>query len=258
MSSIIFYVFEIMSMGRVYIVGAGPGDPELITVKGLKLLERADVVLHDRLVSRELLRRTKPGAVVVDVGKQPGGVGRSQEEINELLFSYAQRYDLVVRLHGGDPLVFGRGFEECEFLVSRGVPCEFVPGVTSGLGAPAKYFIPPVVRGVASSVALVTGREDPRKGARQVDFRRLAGAVDTIIIYMGASAAGEIARELMEGGLPRDTPVAVVKSAYFIDEEFFATTLANLSSVPNPSVIVVGRVVERGVRLWEAARRLSL
>lgn len=245
-------------MGRVYIVGAGPGDPELITVRGLRLLESADVVLHDRLVPAELLRRVKPGALVIDVGKRPGGVGPSQEEINELLLGYAQRYDLVVRLHGGDPLVFGRGFEECEFLVSRGVLCEFVPGVTSGLAAPAKYFIPPVVRGTASSVALVTGREDPRKGVRQVEFRKLAGAVDTIIIYMGASAAGEIARELMEGGLPGDMPVAVVKSAYFSDEEFLVTTLANLSSVPSPSIIVVGKAVERGMRLWEAARRLSL
>ena len=245
-----------MLMGRVYIVGAGPGDPELITVKGLKLLERADVVLHDRLVSRELLRRTKPGAVVVDVGKQPGGVGPSQEEIHKLLLYYGERYEVVVRLHGGDPLVFGRGFEECEFLLSRGVPCEFVPGVTSGLAAPAKYFIPPVLRGVASSVALATGREDPRKGARQVDFKKLASAVDTLVIYMGASSAGEIAKELMAGSLPGDTPVAVIKSAYFSNEEFFTTVLANLSSVPNPSIIVVGRVVERGVKLWEAARRL--
>jgi uroporphyrin-III C-methyltransferase len=245
-------------MGRVYIVGAGPGDPELITVKGLKLLERADVVLHDRLVSRELLRRTKPGAVVVDVGKQPGGVGRSQEEINEFAISATP-----------SGTTSWSGFTAVTPCLRKGLRGVRVPGLAGRplrvcarrhqrLGAPAKYFIPPVVRGVASSVALATGREDPRKGARQVDFRRLAGAVDTIIIYMGASAAGEIARELMEGGLPRDTPVAVVKSAYFIDEEFFATTLANLSSVPNPSVIVVGRVVERGVRLWEAARRLSL
>ncbi|MGB9704371.1 MAG: uroporphyrinogen-III C-methyltransferase, partial [Pyrobaculum sp.] len=117
-------------MGRVYIVGAGPGDPELITVRGLRLIETADVVLHDRLVPRELLARVKPGALVVDVGKSPGGVGPSQEEINELLYKYAQLYDVVVRLHGGDPLVFGRGFEECEYLVAREVRCEFVPGVT--------------------------------------------------------------------------------------------------------------------------------
>jgi uroporphyrin-III C-methyltransferase len=243
-------------VGRVYIVGAGPGDPELITVKGFRLLQSADVVLHDRLVPGELLRYVKPGAVVVDVGKRPGGVGPSQDEINEMLYSYAQRYHTVVRLHGGDPLVFGRGFEECEFLTARGMPCEFVPGVTSGFGAPAKYYIPPVVRGTASSVALTTGREDPKKGVRQVDFRKLAGAVDTIIIYMGASVAGEIAKELMAGGLPGDTPVAVIKSAYFHDEEFLATTLSSLTSVPSPSIIVVGKTVERGLRLWEAARRL--
>ncbi|MCC6020052.1 MAG: uroporphyrinogen-III C-methyltransferase [Thermoproteaceae archaeon] len=244
-------------MGRVFIVGAGPGDPELITVKGLRLLESADAVLHDRLVPRELLRRVRPGAIVVDVGKQPGGIGASQEEINRALYEYASRLNTVVRLHGGDPLVFGRGFEECEYLISRGVPCEIVPGVTSGLAAPAKYYIPPVVRGTASSVALVTGREDQRKGARQVDFKKLAGAVDTIIVYMGASVAGQIARELIEGGLPGDTPVAVVKSAFYEDEEFFTTTLGRLGPLPSPSIIVVGRVVERGLRLWRAALRLS-
>ncbi|MCU7787838.1 uroporphyrinogen-III C-methyltransferase [Pyrobaculum sp. 3827-6] len=237
-------------MGRVYIVGAGPGDPELITVRGLRLIETADVVLHDRLVPRELLARVKPGALVVDVGKSPGGVGPSQEEINELLYKYAQLYDVVVRLHGGDPLVFGRGFEECEYLVARGVRCEFVPGVTSGLAAPARFYIPPVVRGTASSVALVTGREDPSKGRRQVDFRKLAGAVDTIIVYMGASAAGEIAGELLAGGLPPDTPVAVIKSAYRPDEECLKTTLGSLGPVPSPSIIVIGRVVERGLALW--------
>ena len=236
-------------MGRVYIVGAGPGDPELITVKGLRLLKSADVVLYDRLVAKSLLEHAKPGAVLVYVGKSPGGVGPTQEEINAMLYHYAQRYETVVRLHGGDPLVFGRGFEECEYLLQRGVPCEFVPGVTSGLAAPAKYYIPPVVRGTASSVALVTGREDPAKGTRQVDFKKLACAVDTIIVYMGASSAGDIAKELIEGGLPPDTPVAVIKSAYFDDEEYVETTLGRLGPVPNPSVIVVGIVVERGARL---------
>ncbi len=242
-------------MGKVYIVGAGPGDPELVTVKGLRLIQNADVILHDRLVPKELLKTAKPGALVVDVGKSPGGVGPSQEEINKMLLSYAARYELVVRLHGGDPLVFGRGFEECRYLVERGVPCEFVPGITSGLAAPAKYFIPPVLRGVASSVALVTGREDPSKGVRQVDFKKLATAVDTIIIYMGASAAKEIAEELMAGGLPPDTPVAVIESAYFEGESFKTTTLGALSSVRNPAIIVVGKVVERGSRLRGASCR---
>ncbi|MEZ0319393.1 MAG: uroporphyrinogen-III C-methyltransferase [Pyrobaculum sp.] len=236
-------------MGKVYIVGAGPGDPELITIKGLRLLRSADVVLYDRLVSKSLLEQTKPGAVLVYVGKSPGGVGPTQEEVSAMLYYYAQRYEVVVRLHGGDPLVFGRGFEECEYLLQRGVPCEFVPGISSGLAAPAKYYIPPVVRGTASSVALVTGREDPAKGRRQVDFKKLAGAVDTIIIYMGASAAGDIAKELAEGGLPPSTPVAVIKSAFFDDEEYIETTLGQLGTVPSPSIIVVGKVVERGSRL---------
>ncbi|MEL9991053.1 MAG: uroporphyrinogen-III C-methyltransferase [Thermoproteus sp.] len=241
-------------MGRVYIVGAGPGDPELITVRGLKLIQMADAILYDRLVAKSLLSYAKPGAVLVDVGKRPGGLGPSQEEINALLYEYSQRFGVVVRLHGGDPLVFGRGFEECEYLASRGVPCEFVPGVTSGLAAPAKYYIPPVVRGTASSVVLVTGKEDPRKGTRQVDFKRLARAVDTIIIYMGASSASDIAAELKEGGLSPDTPVAVIKSAYFEDEEYVETTLDKLGSVPNPSIIVIGKVVERGAQLRRTCR----
>ncbi|MEZ0247891.1 MAG: uroporphyrinogen-III C-methyltransferase [Thermoproteus sp.] len=241
-------------MGRVYIVGAGPGDPELITVKGLKLLQTADAVLYDRLVAKSLLNYVKPGAILVDVGKRPGGLGPSQDEINALLYEYSRRFDLVVRLHGGDPLIFGRGFEECEYLTVRGVTCEFVPGITSGLAAPAKYYIPPVVRGTASSVVLATGKEDPRKDVRQVDFKKLAGAADTIVIYMGASSAGDIAAELMEGGLPPDTPVAVIKSAYLEDEEYIETTLGGLGPVPNPSIIVIGRVVERGARLRRLCR----
>ncbi len=244
-------------MGRVYIVGAGPGDPELITVKGLRLLQAADVVVYDRLVAKELLSYTKRGALLVDVGKSPGGVGPSQEEINELLYKYAKAVEIVVRLHGGDPLVFGRGFEECLYLAERGIYCEFIPGVTSGLAAPAKYYIPPVVRGVASSVALVTGREDPSKGRRFVNFRRLAGAVDTLIIYMGASTAGEIVRELLKGGLSPETPVAVIRSAYFSDEEFITTTLGELKSVASPAIIVVGHVVAKGVALMERVRKIS-
>lgn len=242
-------------MGSVYIVGAGPGDPELITVRGLKLLSQADVVLYDRLVSQRLLTYVNPRALLVPVGKSPGGLGPRQEEINEMLYKYAKMYNVVVRLHGGDPLVFGRGFEECEYLLSREVECQLIPGVTSGLAAPAKFYIPPVLRGVASSVALVTGREDPTKGVRQVDFKKLATSVDTIVVYMGASSAGEVARELMAGGMPPDTPVAVIKSAYLEGEEFFTTTLDKLREVPNPSVIVVGRVVERGLRLWQHVHR---
>jgi uroporphyrin-III C-methyltransferase len=240
-------------VGKVYIVGAGPGDPELITVKGLKLIQAADVVLYDRLIPKELLAYAKRDALLIDVGKRPGGQGPSQEEINEMLYRYALEYEVVVRLHGGDPLVFGRGMEECEYVAARGICCEFVPGITSGLAAPAKYYIPPVVRGTASSVALVTGREDPAKGIRQVNFKRLAGAVDTIIVYMGASSAGEWSRELVEGGMSADTPAAVITAAYFPGEGFRITRLGELGDVDSPSVVVVGRVVERGARLREIA-----
>lgn len=235
-------------MGKVYIVGAGPGDPELITVKGLRLIETADVILYDRLIPKSLLSRAKPQALLIDVGKRPGPDKPSQSEINFMLYDFATKFDAVVRLHGGDPLIFGRGFEECEYLLSRRIACELVPGITSGIAAPAKYYIPPVVRGTASSVALVTGKEDPSKGKRQVDFKKLATSVDTIIIYMGAASAREIAEELMAGGLPPDTPVAVIESAYFDDENFKATTLGALGPVRNPAIIVVGKVVERGLR----------
>lgn len=242
-------------MGKVYIVGAGPGDPELITVKGLRLIEIADVILYDRLIPRALLSYAKPQALLIDVGKRPGPDKLAQSEINSMLHDLALKYDVVVRLHGGDPLIFGRGFEECEYLLTKGIVCEIVPGITSGLAAPAKYYIPPVVRGTASSVALVTGREDPSKGRRQVNFRKLATAVDTIIVYMGAATAKDIAEELIAGGLPPDTPVAIIESAYFEDESFKATTLGALGPVRNPAIIVVGKVVERGLKAREALCR---
>lgn len=242
-------------MGRVIIVGAGPGDPELITVKGLRALRTADCVLYDRLVARELLKEVKDGAKLVYVGKEPGNRGPAQREINEMLLKCATQYESVVRLHGGDPFIFGRGFEECAYLVERGVECEIVPGVTSGLAAPAKYLIPPVLRGKASSVALVTGKEDPTKGRRFVDFKALARAVDTIIIYMGASNADRIAGELLAGGIPSDMPVAVITRAYMEGEKFTVLRLSELRAVESPSIIVVGNVVEEGMRLRELLRK---
>lgn len=238
-------------MGVVHIVGAGPGDPELITVKGLKLLREADCVLYDRLVPMRLLDEVGAGAELIYVGKEPGGIGPSQDEINKMLLNCALRRNVVVRLHGGDPLVFGRGFEECRFLASRGIKCFIVPGITAGLAAPAKYYIPPVLRGVASSVALVTGREAASKGRRFVDFKALAKAVDTIIVYMGASSAGEIAEELIAGGLGGDTPAAVITKAYMSDESLRVASLRDLGVAESPSIIVVGSVVEEGLRLYE-------
>jgi len=234
-------------MPRVYVVGAGPGDPELVTVRALRLIESADVLVYDRLIPMELLKRAKPNAELIYVGKEPGRHVMEQGEINNLLLRKALEGKLVVRLHGGDPFVFGRGFEECSFLISNGVECEVVPGVTSAIAAPEQFLIPILLRGVSSSLAIVTGREDPGKGFREVDFRRLATSVGTIIILMGASEACRIALELIQGGLSEATPVAIVTRAYMENSRVLFTALGELAkcqvTVENPSVIIVGRSV---------------
>lgn len=233
--------------GKVYVVGAGPGDPELLTLKAVRLLGIADVVIYDRLIPKDALKYVKPGAELIYVGKEPGRHVMEQGEINELLLKKALEGKIVVRLHGGDPFIFSRGFEECEYLISHGVECEAVPGVTSAIAAPEQYMIPILLRGVSSSLAIVTGREDPTKGMRFVDFRRLAKAVNTIVVLMGASEACRIASELMEGGLGPDTAVAIVTKAYMEGSRVIFTKLGNLCNTPieNPSVIVVGDVVRR-------------
>ncbi|WP_291765647.1 uroporphyrinogen-III C-methyltransferase [Caldivirga sp. UBA161] len=234
-------------MVKVYIVGAGPGDPELITVKAVKLLELADVVVYDRLIPVDVLKHVKEGAELIYVGKEPGRHSMEQDEINELLLRKALEGKVIVRLHGGDPFIFGRGFEECQYLIRNGVECEAVPGVTSAIAAPEQYLIPILLRGVSSSVAFVTGREDPGKGFREVDFRRLATSVGTIVILMGASEACRIAGELIQGGLDSSTPVAVVTRAYMSGSRVQFMTLGEVAgcriTVENPSVIIVGKSV---------------
>ena len=172
-------------MGKVYLVGAGPGDPKLITLKGLECLKRADVVIYDRLSSKALLSFTKPEAELIYVGKA-GGVYRpfSQDYINKLTLDKAKEDKIVVRLKGGDPFVFGRGGEEAEFLKENGIPIEVVPGVSSAQGVPAYAGIPLTDRRFASTVALVTGHEDPTKFKLQVDWKKLATATKTIVIFM--------------------------------------------------------------------------
>ncbi len=237
-------------IGSVYIIGAGPGDPELITVKALKLLGEADVVLYDRLVPRELLGSVKPNARLIYVGKEPGRAAMPQEEINRVLVEEAKRGMVVARLHGGDPFVFGRGFEECSYVVSHGIRCEVVPGVTSAIAAPEKYMIPPVLRGVASSFAVITGTEDPSKGRRFVDPGKVASAVDTLIVLMGAGTIGDIARNIVGAGVRPDMPVAVIVNAYRPGEELHVYTLSSVPErVGNPAVIVIGEVVKRALAL---------
>ena len=241
----------------VYLVGAGPGDPGLLTRRGAKLVARADVVLYDRLVSPALLDLAPSGAELIDVGKRPdaeappGGDARGQderqEEIARLLVEHGRRAAVVVRLKGGDPFLFGRGGEEVEALVAAGIPFEVVPGVTSAFAAPAVAGIPVTHRGVASSVTVVTGRVGGPEGAAGTgapDWEALARAGGTLVILMGMSTRAAIAEALIAGGRSPDTPVAVIARATTAAQQVAHTTLNELAAVDldSPAVIVVGPV----------------
>jgi uroporphyrinogen III methyltransferase/synthase len=228
----------------VYLVGAGPGDPGLLTRRGEELLRRADVVVYDRLASRSLLDLAPPGAELVDAGKSPAGVALTQEQINELLVDHGRAGKDVVRLKGGDPFVFGRGGEEAEACRAAGVPFEVVPGVTSAIAAPAYAGIPVTHRGVATSVTFVTGHEDPTKPGTDTDWNALARAGGTVVVLMGAGNVREIARLLVGGGRAPTTPVAAVRWGTRPEQRTLRGTLATIADlgVEAPSAIVVGEV----------------
>ena len=226
----------------VYLVGAGPGDPGLLTVRGAEVLGRADVVVVDRLVAPAVLERLPPTAERIAVGKAPGRAESTQDEINALLIEHGRAGREVVRLKGGDPFVFGRGGEEAAALAAAGIPFEVVPGVTSALAAPAYAGIPVTHRGVASHVTVVTGHEDPGKGRADVDWERLAGVGGTLVVLMGAGRVGVIAERLLAGGLPAGTPVAAVQHGTRPEQITHRTTLGTIGGVPiaAPAAIVIG------------------
>jgi uroporphyrin-III C-methyltransferase len=227
----------------VHLVGAGTGDPDLLTMRAISLLARADVIVHDRLVDRRVLASAAPWAELVDVGKTPGSSRNSQAEINDILVDRGRRFDTVVRLKGGDPFVFGRGGEEAEALGVRGIAVEVVPGVSSSVAAPAAAGIPVTMRGIASGVTVVTAHQDPARECG-LDWDALARTGTTLVILMGAARARLIAERLLVGGMRDDTPVAVITSATCPDQQVSRTTLAHLGSEPirNPSTIVIGAV----------------
>ena len=247
--------------GHVWLVGAGPGDPGLLTVAGLRALQRADVVLYDRLASPELLDEAGPGAELIDVGKAAGDHTLTQEEINALLIEHGSRGKRVVRLKGGDPYVFGRGGEEAIALAEAGVPCTVIPGVTSAIGGLAAGGIPVTHRGVATSFAVITGHEDPTKPEQQVHWDRLAKSVDTLVILMGVGRLDGIARALIEGGRPAETPAALVQQATTADQRTATGTLATISErareedIRAPALFVVGDVA--GLQRQLDPRRLA-
>ncbi len=225
----------------VYLVGAGPGDPDLLTRRGARLLAQADVVVYDRLTNPLLLAETRTGALLIDVGKHPrnGGPSTSQEAINELLVTHGRQGECVVRLKGGDPFVFGRGGEEVEALHAAGVPVEVVPGVSSALSVPALAGVPVTHRGSATSVTIATGHD-----VDAVEWRSLASVTGTLVLLMAVANRGAIARRLISSGLSPTTPVAVIESGSTPVERRRTTTLGDLGDleVDAPAVIVVGAV----------------
>jgi len=237
----------------VHLVGAGPGDPDLLTMRAVSLLTRADVIVHDRLVDARVLAFAAPWAEIVDVGKTPGSCANRQADINELLVDRGRRFDTVVRLKGGDPFVFGRGGEEAEALRAAGIDVAVVPGVSSAIAAPAAAGIPVTMRGVSSGVTILTAHQDPdavaADGEPVIRWDALARAGTTLVVLMGAARARQIAERLIAGGLAATTPVAVITSATNADQEVVRLTLAELGieAVRNPATIVVGAVAARDV-----------
>ena len=227
----------------VYLVGAGPGHPDLLTVKAARLLDTADVVVHDRLVDPRVLDLLAPWAEVIDVGKRPGGPADAQDRIHRVLVAAAGRADTVVRLKGGDPFVFGRGGEEAEALRRAGVDVEVVPGITSAIAGPAAAGIPVTMRGHASGFTVITGHQDPTAD-RPIDWEAAARLGTTLVVLMGASRVAHIADQLMAGGLAADTPVAAIESATTPHQRVKRTTLGELPGLPvlAPAVLVIGTV----------------
>lgn len=244
-------------VGRVFLVGAGPGDPELLTLKALRCLEGAEVVVYDRLVSDEILALAPAGAARIYVGKQPGHHPVPQGEINALLVRLAESGRRVVRLKGGDPFIFGRGSEEAAALSARGLACEVVPGVTSAQGCAAQAGVPLTHRGLASGVRYLTGhcREDQDL---DLDWEGLADPETTLVVYMGRAHIGQIAEELMARGLPADTPALAVNNGTTPRERRLPTTLAALPAAvraadfDGPVLFIIGRVAALGATLGVA------
>ncbi len=238
-----------MQTGKVYLVGAGPGDPGLLTIKARDLLELADCVVYDALVNPEILRFARPNAELIGVGKRCGQLSWSQREINSLLVEKAHKHSVVVRLKGGDPFVFGRGGEEALALADAQIDWEIVPGVTAGSAVAAYAGIPVTHRGLSSSVTFVTGHEDLAKTESALRWQHLAKGVDTLVLFMGLSKLGEIAEQLVANGRAETTPVAVIGSGTLAKQQTVVGTLETIAELTKrepikaPALIVIGEVV---------------
>jgi uroporphyrin-III C-methyltransferase len=236
--------------GKVYLVGAGPGDPKLITLRAVELIKNADVVLYDRLVSKKILAMIPKHAVSIYVGRAVGDDTTHQDSTNELMVKYAKLKKSIVRLKGGDPIIFGRGGEEAEFLKSFNIKYEIIPGITSGIGSATYAGIPLTHRKLASSVVFVTGHEDPEKKLEVVKWKKLAKSVDTIVIMMGLSRIGVISKKLIDGGMDKNMPVAVIQNGTTSQQKMIKGTISNIDNkikrnkIKPPTNIIIGRVVD--------------
>lgn len=240
-------------MQKVYLVGAGPGDPELLTLKAFKVLQSADVVIYDRLVSAEVLALAHPKAKLIFAGKIKGEQEKIQNEINRLLLVHAAAGKIVVRLKGGDPLVFGRGAEEWLFLLDHGIQVEVVPGISASMAVPSLAGIPVTLRGVATSYAVITGHRqnlEPQNWAKYL-------MIDTLVVLMGVDNRHLIAANLIKAGRSLDEPVAFIERGTTDRERVLITTLRNVArgttQVASPAVMVIGQVVNMRKKLIRAA-----
>lgn len=236
--------------GKVYLVGAGPGDPELFTIKGLALLRTADVVMYDALANPELLKECKQGAELIDAGKRARDHHLSQWQTNELLVEKAKEGKLVVRLKGGDPFLFGRGAEEAEELRKAGAEVHVVPGVSSSISVPELAGIPVTHRDHASLVTFITGHEKADRETDRIDWKSLVGGHGTLVIMMGLGNAGTISKELIAGGMSPDMPAAVISKGSTPDQKVVVTKVSDLeqaikeNAIEPPGIIVVGEVAK--------------
>ncbi len=233
-------------MTKVYIVGAGPGDSELITVKGLKAIQKSDVILYDRLVNQELLEEASPQTELIYCGKAPDNHTMTQSTINGFLCKLALQGKTVTRLKGGDPFVFGRGGEEAAELAKKNIPYEIVPGISSGIAAPAYAGIPVTHRNYSSSVAFISGVSKSSED-EEAYWKHVVKCMDTLCIYMGVKNLPEICDRLIRNGCDADTPIALVHSGTTQEQNTVTGNLENIveraSDIKNPSMIIVGEVV---------------
>jgi uroporphyrin-III C-methyltransferase len=235
--------------GKVFICGAGPGDPKLITIRAMEVLNNCDVVLYDRLVCRDLIDQIPEKSEKIYVGRSVGDSTTHQAITNDLMVEYAKNGKRVVRLKGGDPFIFGRGAEEAEYLFKRNIKFEIIPGITSAIGSAAYAGIPLTHRRFASSIAIVTGHEDPKKRESTVKWNKLAKTVNTIVILMGVEKLESISQKLIKAGMSKESDIAIIENGTTKKQRIVKGNLSNIvrkaqkNEMKSPAIIIIGKVV---------------